>query len=236
MEKKIIAVALILVLIATAFVGCKKGEIYVDDDGYEHLLVTDKEGNTVLDENGNIKTYITEADGSIKKDEDGKKLEGIVAFPDLLVKDNVVETPYYKIVYPEEEWVIVNRTGRACRNNSIDSSLNVTILDNLPKETTLDSYYEEQKITAEKIHEQNIAVNTKSELICEKISLTSANCDTRKIEYKVINPEGKVIYYSINLYVMSGDTILSIRYASTGEYYESDLDIVAFLNESLTIK
>ena len=47
MEKKIIAIALVLVFMVTVFVGCSKGKKYIDDDGVEHLLHLDEEGNKI---------------------------------------------------------------------------------------------------------------------------------------------------------------------------------------------
>ena len=102
MEKKIIAIALVLVLMVTAFVGCTKGKKFVDADGYEHLLCLDEEGNTVLNDEGKLVVYITEPDGKIREDDDGEPMTGYVAFPEQVIKGNTLETPDYKITLSDE--------------------------------------------------------------------------------------------------------------------------------------
>ena len=68
MQKKIIAVACAVILIATLFVSCKKDMGYMlgkDELGFEHAYVTDAEGNTVLDDNGNIlKTFQSQSEAA----------------------------------------------------------------------------------------------------------------------------------------------------------------------------
>ena len=96
MEKKIIAVACVLVILAVTLAACgSKYLVITDEHGYTHLAVTDAEGNTVLDENGDIQVYVTDESGDPVTLENGAYDVAAVTFPDAVADSGNPGHPAY---------------------------------------------------------------------------------------------------------------------------------------------
>lgn len=113
MNKKIIAVSLVILIITVMFAACGKDKGYkldVDNDGFTHAYATDAEGNTVLDEEGSIIVYQTEKNGEIATDENGNKKENRVEMPYAVIKGNEYITKDYKFTAPDG-WAVDKTSG-----------------------------------------------------------------------------------------------------------------------------
>lgn len=118
MEKKIIAVSLVIILIAVSFVACGKNKGYKlakDEYGFEHAYVTDAEGNTVLDDNGNIRVYQTDANGEIATDGNGNKKENVVEVPRVILDDHSCATKDF-VLKLDKSWKRSEEDGKYLKN------------------------------------------------------------------------------------------------------------------------
>ena len=89
MEKKIIAIALVLVVMVTAFVGCGQKYKTTKVGNKEYLLHTDAEGNTIIKDD-KLVAVVTDRDGEIITYENGENQTYYVPIPGSLVIDGIV--------------------------------------------------------------------------------------------------------------------------------------------------
>ena len=101
MQKKIIAVAALMLALVLLFVACGKGPTIVTKEGYEYPLVTDEEGNTVVNENGDLVIYVTDENGKYVEDANGEPQTNAVTFPDQIVDGKTIETSLYSWTLPD---------------------------------------------------------------------------------------------------------------------------------------
>ena len=234
MEKKIIAVALILVLIATAFVGCKKGEIYVDDDGYEHLLCLDEEGNTILNDEGKLVVYLTEPDGNIKEDENGEPMTGLVAFPEQVIKGNTLETPDYKMTL-SDEWKL-QENGKFVRKDNEKISISIIKMGEPTKKKLQDLFNDEVKLA-----EGFIEIFKKEFPVIKKHTdagnFSLKNIEYRMLEYKMSKEEnGPVLYYSNAMYFVYNEQLYQASFVCEDGSYDEALNLYAIIDANLVMK
>lgn len=106
MNKKIIAVSLVIIMITVFFAACGKDKGYkldVDNDGFTHAYATDAEGNTVLNDNGDIIVYQTEKNGEIARDAEGNKIENILEMPPVVLLKHGCETKDFILNF-DDSW------------------------------------------------------------------------------------------------------------------------------------
>ena len=134
MEKKIIAVACVLVILAVTLAACgSKYLVITDEHGYTHLAVTDAEGNTVLDENGDIQVYVTDESGDPVTLENGAYDVAAVTFPDAVADGDTLETPDYTLTMPDG-WT-ASDSGRFYRDDTENVYLQITNFGELEDQT-----------------------------------------------------------------------------------------------------
>lgn len=234
MEKKIIAVALVLVFMVTVFVGCSKGKKYVDDDGYEHLLVTDKEGNTVLNEEGKMVVYLTEPDGKIREDEDGEPMTGYVAFPEQVIKGNTLETPDYKMTL-SDEWKL-QEDGEFVRKDNEKISIEIIKMGDPTKKGLKELFNEEAKIAEEftKLFEKEYPVIKKH---TDSGVFSFKKIEYCMLEYKMSKEEnGPVIYYSNAMYFVYNDQLYQANLSCEDGSYDKALNLYDIIDANLIMK
>ena len=96
MEKKIIAIALVLVLMVTAFVGCGKKYETTKVGNKEYLLHTDAEGNTVVKDD-QLVAVVTDRDGEIVTYDNGENQTYYVDIPGSVVIDGIVRGDNFRL-------------------------------------------------------------------------------------------------------------------------------------------
>lgn len=232
MEKKIIAIVMVTVLIVTCFAACKKKDnIYVDDDGATHVLMTDEEGNTVLNSDGELVVCVTDKDGNVLKDENGEIQTAAVDFPEVVVNKNKLETPYYRLTLPDE-WE-ADDGGEVSMKENEKISFKIYNLGEADK--TIDQYFKESTENVddmEKIKEKYPATTWDF----EKAVITMKNIDTRVIKVKIASSDTVVEYYNQTVeYIYKGDHYCAI-FNCKDNSYDPEFDFVKFLNDNLVMK
>lgn len=100
--KKFFAVIISVILILTAFAGCKKkAETIKTADNKEIAAVTQENGGIIRDEAGNMVVYVTEANGKLTKGDDGEYVTTPLALERPIVVGRRIEAPLYSINIPD---------------------------------------------------------------------------------------------------------------------------------------
>lgn len=137
MQKKIIAIACVMILAITVFVSCgKKVPMITLEEGVSYPLATDAEGNTVVNENGYIGVYVTEDNGDYATDSNGENKINWVTFPDSVVEGQKYENVYYSVTLPEGWDVDKDRHLAVSSDETMYVELNM-----MSDEDTLEDYY-----------------------------------------------------------------------------------------------
>ncbi len=228
-----VAVVLVLAIVATAVVVAIRNdrELYVDQDGIEHWLVTDENGNTTIGPNGDLVVYATDLDGKIIKDDDGNPEYRYVAFPEILIKDSTLETPDYKITLSEEWTISENGTFHYQGNEDIELTI-----DNFGAyDGTVSEYLAED---AEEYEEIMAMWNTLYEDFTEtegtaKITLKDIECITREYTGK---KDGKDDLYSKSLYFIYNGDIFKACFTCWNGSYDGTIDVESLLDSNLVMK
>ncbi|MBO5943870.1 MAG: hypothetical protein J6Q50_01075 [Clostridia bacterium] len=251
MDKKIIAVALVLVLMVTAFVGCgQKYKTTKVGDG-EYLLQTDREGNTIIREEG-IVAVVTDREGEILTYQNGENQTYYVPIPGSLVIDGVVRGDNFKLnildgwTSTDHNKIIKDKTNNNCY---IQFS---KIINEFEKDENLGTYLEEVDKQNEKIAEAfsneetmnnlikdnpDIAALKGSKYTIEKsdtvLTKDSIHCQVRV--HKIVDKEGKVVHYIENYYFVSDKSVYKLDFACVGgEGYDETFNFKAYANENFT--
>lgn len=234
MEKKIIAISLVVVLMLTVFVGCTKGEKYIDADGNEHLLVLDEEGNTMLNDNGYVIVYATEADGDIKKDKDGEPMTALIDFPETVIRGNTLETPDYKLTLPDTWELKENGDFVYKENNNI--SISILKMQELGVDDDLTSLYLEEVDKSKLFIDAIKTEYPDAEIITgEETIITMKNIKTRNIECRIYDDKN-IMYYANTYYFVYGKNLYQINIVFEDMSYNETLDIKHIANQCLVMK
>ena len=101
MQKKIVAVSLVILMVALLLASCGNKYLMGEINGVERPLVTDAEGNTEIDNEGKIAVYVTDAKGNIQYDADGNPQKNYYKLPEKMVNGQTLETLDYKFTMPK---------------------------------------------------------------------------------------------------------------------------------------
>lgn len=236
MEKRIIAVVCILLLLVTALVACDK-KTTMKIDGVEYAVVTDDEGNTVVNDSGDIVVYVTDEAGEYVTDNSGEKQTNLVDFPDKVVSDMTVETGNYRFTMPLKGWRMTSR-GLFIKDNTEDCVLlSVKSLGQVVAGQTLDTVAEKDKSD----NAANMAEIQKtypdSSINVSDVQITAQNVNAKVVEFVVKDNDGNMVYYAHGTYYIAGGQLFKVEFiCNDGKYYDPELDLIAVINEGLTIK
>ena len=236
MEKKIIALALVLVLMVTCFVGCKKGEVYVDEDGIEHRLYLDEEGSTVLDDKGNMVIYAIDDKGRIVKDENGEPVTAAVAFPEKVVKGNTFETPDYKMTMPED-WVLSNN-GTYTKKDNENITLKITKLGEIEAKT-IDEYLANSKEDNDEVEKVLKEKYPACEIKYGKTQITMKNLDCMTIDVKLAKEEnGPIDWYTYSICFISNEKLFKVDLIFVDNSYDETIkeDVHNIIDANFVLK
>lgn len=218
MNKKVIALSLVIVLLATTFAACGKKPT-IEINGNEYILVTDEEGNTVLNERGEILVYPTEENGEHITDSNGETQVAGVKFPELIVNDRTLETPHFKITYPET-WSVDDK-GKATRNENDKTYIKIYNLGELDKGETLDSYVAKKYEDIIEFGESAKEVYPDTTYGMAILELTEKNVKSIVTEMKIVKDDGSVLCFTQVIYFVHNDCLFKFEYISNeGGYYE----------------
>lgn len=234
MEKKIIAVACVLIVLSVTLAACgSKYLVITDEHGYTHLAVTDEEGNTVLDENGDIQIYVTDESGDPVTLENGEYDVAAVTFPDAVANGDRLETPDYTLTMPDG-WT-ASDSGRFYRDDNENVYLQITNFGELENET-LDTYLAsmQESINALLEQTQQTYPSASVEYSTHMLSQTG-QMDSRVVEFRVPDADGNMAYYAMNVYFVYQGELFKVDYICVGGY-DASFDILGVLDYNLVMK
>ena len=234
MEKKIIAMACVLVVLAVTLAACgSKYLVITDEHGYTHLAVTDAEGNTVLDENGDIQVYVTDESGDPVTLENGAYDVAAVTFPDAVADGDTLETPDYTLTMPDG-WT-ASDSGRFYRDDTENVYLQITNFGELENQT-LDTYVASMQENINALLEQTQQTYPSASVEYSNHTLSQANrMDSRVVEFRVPDADGNMAYYAMNVYFVYQGELFKGDYICIGSYDES-FDVLGVLDYSLVMR
>lgn len=234
MQKKIVAVSLVILMVALLLASCGNKYLMGEINGVERPLVTDAEGNTELDDEGKIAVYVTDAKGNIKYDADGNPEKRYYDLPEKLIKGNTLETSAYKFTAPDG-WTLKDN-GIFYENGTADGAYIQCV-----KETTLSDGKSYEAFLAEKqslpldvleeLKEQNIdvTVDVTNGTLSSGEGFTMVSCIMKD------NSDG-TIYYTDSAYVNIRNDVYSVNYVYKGGASDEPLDFMNLVSSNLVIK
>ena len=236
MQKKIIAVAALMLALVLLFVACGKGPTLVTKEGYEYPLVTDEEGNTVVNDNGELVIYVTDENGKYVKDANGEPQTNSVTFPDSIATGSTLETPEYKITFPED-WYIGDM-NRAFQEDNENTYVEIVDLGEVEAMSSIDSIFSEKKQQAEEIAKQAEQAYEGSTYTLDygEKTLTKQELDCRTVTFSMQQSDGTQLYYSQIFYFIYQGHLFKIDYICTDGKQDTSYDIAEILNANLVMK
>lgn len=236
MEKKIIAIALVLVLMVTVFVGCSKKYETTKINGNEFALVTDKEGNTIVDESYRVAFYVTDSEGNIEKDENGEKITNWYQLKNTITDEEKIQSDLYEMAIIDG-WG-TNSVGIMTKDDTDDKCyIKYIQLAEVTNDLTLKSYLEtveeQNNKVIDALKEEGYIVEYSKE--SRQITLKAKECTY--YQFKVIDNEGNVIHYAENYYFVHGNAISKLEYAcQDGVGYDEEFIFKAYIDMNFTFK
>ncbi len=228
-----IALIVVFAIITTVVVVSikKDREIYVDDAGIEHLLVLDEEGNTTLSKSGDIVVYATDTHGDIILDENGDPQYRYVKFPNLVIKDNTLETPTYKLTMPKD-WVLEENGTFHLKDNE---DVTLTITKMCEYNGTVEEYIIENKELSDQVLkeiEKDYSKLETTESVC-LLTMKSINCFVK--DYKAMQGD-QIEIYTKAIYFVENEEVYKISFICQNGSYDETIDILNILDNNFSTK
>ncbi len=254
MSKKILALALAIVFIATAFTACKKGPELTEINGMELPLVTDKDGQTIINEENQIAVLVTDRNNEVLTDLEGENQTHWVQINGPLVIEDTIQTKEYSLAIPSG-WEGDERSGRVNKKGT-DGQCYIQVVEvaTLKGEETLDTYLEEIDAQNTAIAEGFADEEQMNALIEQNpdfasyegckytiakstgmISSAALNCQVRT--HKIVDKDGKLIHFAENYYFVANKSIYKLDYiCENGEGYNESFNFQQYVAEGFTFK
>ncbi|MBQ5677926.1 MAG: hypothetical protein IIV47_03585 [Clostridia bacterium] len=251
MEKKIIAIALVLVVMVTAFVGCGQKYKTTKVGNNEYLLHTDAEGNTIIKDD-QLVAVVTDRDGEIITYENGENQTYYVPIPGSLVIDGIVRGDNFTLnildgwTSTDYNRIIKDKTDNKCyiqftqlikefgKGENINTYLETVDKNN---QDVIDIFADEEAM--EELIKSNPAVAKykgctytieKDETVISKDNIP---CQVRI--HKAVDKDGNLIHYAENYYFMLDKSLYSLDYAcEDGVGYDAEFDFKSYANQNFT--
>lgn len=262
MNKKLIAAALAVLLVALSFSACGKKKTITVPNGMEYEAVTDKDGNYVTNDRGDVAVYYKDANGKYQKDENGEKVTAYVDFPKEVVKDLSYETPYIRFTMPKE-WENQKTTkeqpnvsGKYALKDHPEVKFSVENSSDLSEQNQMEDYIkmqlsgtdmanamiqDAQKNAAQKdeasLTENEKKLMTLSEVktqVTDKGLLYGRHCV--EIKSVTLDKEGKTVGEQYLYFVENGTIMLRFYYVCNDVEMLGKMDPYQFITDTVTFK
>ncbi len=237
MEKKIIAIALVLLVMATAFVGCTEKRDTTKINGKEYILYTDKEGNTVINDKNQVVAVVTDENGEVITFANGEDQTYFVQINSGLVAEGEVAGANYRLKIIEG-WE-GNADGRLYKKNTdnkcyIQFNKLMEFEDGQNLATYLDAIDQQNEQLkdglpqAEGMEGSTLTIDKSQKII------TADSLQAYLYVYKITDKDGKVIHYAENYYFAVAGTAYKIDYAcQDGVGYDETFDFGRYVNTNV---
>lgn len=234
MEKKIIAVALVLVLMVTVFTACGKKYIIEEIEGVKYPLVTDEEGRTIIDESNRIAFYVTDQNGELATNDLSETQTNWVQLKGDLATEDMLKGDFYRLNVPEG-WEADGGAGRLEKkdSNGLCCITPVSLVDEMEDGKTYNDYlvsYEDVlKQAAEELEKEGHQAGYKK----STTAITMKGLACTKFVFDLFDKDGKMLIHSENLLFAKGKTVYKMEYFSiNGVGYDKDFDFEVYLNNN----
>lgn len=251
MSKKILALALAILFIATAFTACKKGPELTEINGKEYPLETNRDGETIINEDNQIAVLVTDRNNEVLTYENGENQTHWVQISGPLLIEDRIQTKNFSLgIIPGWEGDAIS--GRVVKEGTDGQCyIQCAELKKLKGEETLDSYlegvdaqdtaiaeaFEDEEQMAALIKENPAAqsfVGSKYTLSkSEGTVVSSLNCQIRV--HKITDKNGDLIHYVENYYFVSDKTIYKLDYVCNGgKGYDESFQFRNYISQAFT--
>lgn len=234
MEKKIIAISLVVVLMLTVFVGCGKKYDYSMEEigGRFYPVVLDEDGNNVVNEAGKISVYVLE-DGKVKK-EKGEPVTYWVEVEDVVVGKNEITNGHSSMKaidgwsVDEKGLLVKNGTDGKCYINGGEVG---EINKNTP---SLKDYIIAQEETNKIVVDVFESSGYTMEVVNgEKCTITSKGLVCEVVKYIAKDKNGKIVHYTEAYYFTKNEKIYKLEYVCLeGLGYDETFSFKSYLDEN----
>lgn len=251
MNKKILAVALAIVFIATAFTACKKGPELTKINGKEYPLETNAEGQTIINEKNQIAVLVTDSNNEVVTYENGENQTHWMQINGALVIEDKIQSNKYSFGIPSG-WEGEEITGKVVKKGTDgDCYIQIMKVKTLKGDESLDSYLEQIDAQNTAISEAFadeeqmaglVATNPSYEAfigcqytVAENSVLLPNSIYSKGRVNKIVNKEGKLIHYAENYYFVDDKDIYKLDYVcENGNGYDSSFSFPDYIRDNFT--
>ena len=251
MSKKILALALAIVFIATAFTACKKGPELTKINGVEYPLAVDKDGETIINEENQIAVLVTDQNNEVLTYADGENQTHWLQINGPLIVEGKVQTKEFSLGIPKG-WEGQEISGRVVKNGTDEKCyIQVMQIKKLKTGETLESYLEEvdahNVAIAEAFEDEeqmNALIAQSPDFAAYKgckytVAKSSGSIPSGELAYvrvnKIVDDKGKVIHFAENYYFESNQKVYKLDYiCEGGEGYDESFKFANYISTAFT--
>ena len=235
MNKKILALALAIVFIATAFTACKKGPELTKINGKDYPLAQDDNGETIINEKNQIAILVTDENKEVIKYEDGEDQTRWLQINGALIIDDKIQTKDHSFNIPEG-WQGEESSARVVKDGTNGKCYMQLVQVTTPKnQEAIETYLK-------KLDEQNESLipGLKAQGYTLTVEDSTDGFQGRnhiKYVYKITDSNGQIVHYVENYYFEAEKNIYTITYAcENGVGYDETFNFKGYLVENFTFK
>lgn len=236
MIKKILAVALAVVLTVLVFAGCSKKPKQVEVDGVEQPVAYNENGYAIFDDNGNVRVYDTDEHGKIQYDSDGNVEYKYFDGNGYLYHDGIIDTPQYALAMPSG-WEYSGTS--VFFKKDTDKKCKVQVFVALEDGSQIESF-----VATNRESNKDVMAKVEAEYEGYKAEMTTDDFvfGTKEIQaytntYKVTDADGKLVHYAVDMFVLMDGKVYDINYlCSNGIGYDESFDFVNYIKDNFIAK
>jgi hypothetical protein len=235
MQKKIVAVSLVVLMIAVLLASCGNKYLMAEINGVERPLVTDADGNTEINDEGKIAVYVTDSKGNLQYDSNGEPQKNYFALPEKMINGQSLETLAYKFTMPDG-WELED--NGVFYKDGTDEKCYVQCVKNctLGEFETYDLF-----ISQKEAEQQQYIDEFKKQYPDTTMVITSGNLTDGKevtfFTYMIKDDSGAIIHYAVSAYVNIGEDIYSANYVCDGGVgYDESFDFMGVFSSGFVVK
>jgi len=235
MQKKIVAVSLVVLMIAVLLASCGNKYLMAEVGGVERPLVTDADGNTEVNNEGKVAVYVTDAKGNIQYDDAGNPQKNYYALPERMINGQSLETLAYKFSMPDG-WTLKDN-GYFYKDGTDDKCYVQCVKDQtLGDFDTYESFIAQKEVDQDQIIEQFKTQYPDTTMVITKGNLTDGK-EVTFFTYTIKDASGAIIHYAISAYVNIGEDIYSANYVCDGGTgYDESFDFMGVFSSNFIVK
>ena len=253
MNKKIMAIALAMVFIATAFTACKKEIETMKISGGEYPVYRDDKGELVINDGNEIAILVTDRQNQeVITEEGGEPQTYWLPMNVDTIGDGFIQGKNYKLNIPDG-WT-GSKYGRVVKNNTDDKCyIKFTKHTDLKKDETIETYLDALDSESEAIGEKINDSVAMAELIkknpsfaayeeCKytlekKETVLPGSINSHVRIHKIEDKDGKVVHYAENYFFVAKGEVYAVEYACVdGIGYDESFRFADYLRNNFTFK